>query len=76
MLLPEMQHLIDALCEFGGQIIPFFRDFHLAEAFNLEPQLQALAYRFDGLVLGEAEPGPLAALFESMPGAGTAIRHA
>src|SRR5437016_3147552 len=67
MLLPEMQHLIDALCEFGGQIIPFFRDFHLAEAFNLEPQLQALAYRFDGLVLGEAEPGPLAALFESMP---------
>ena len=67
MLLPEMQHLIEALCEFGGQIIPFFRDFHLAEAFNLEPQLQALAYRFDGLVLGEAEPGPLAALFESMP---------
>jgi ATP-dependent Clp protease ATP-binding subunit ClpA len=67
MLLPETQHLVEALCEASGQVVPFFRDFHLAEAFNLEAQFQALGYRFDGLVLGEAEPGPLSALFESMP---------
>jgi ATP-dependent Clp protease ATP-binding subunit ClpA len=67
MLLPEMQRLVEALCEAGDRIVPFFRDFHLAEAFNLEAQIQALAYRFDGLVLGEAEPGALSALFESMP---------
>jgi ATP-dependent Clp protease ATP-binding subunit ClpC len=67
-LRPEMQRLVEALREAGGQIVPFFRDFHLAYAFDLEPQLQSLVYRLSAPVLGEASnPGMLSALFEYTP---------
>jgi ATP-dependent Clp protease ATP-binding subunit ClpA len=66
-LRPEMQRLIDALCESGGRIVPFFRDFRLAYAFDLEAQLLTLAYRLDVPVLGEGEPETIAAIFEGVP---------
>jgi ATP-dependent Clp protease ATP-binding subunit ClpC len=67
-LRPEMQRLVEALREADGQIVPFFRDFHLAYRFDLEPQLQALAYRLSAPVLGESSnTSMLAALFEYTP---------
>ena len=67
-LRPEMQRLVEALCEMNGRIVPFFRDFHLAYSFDLEPQMQALAFRLSAPVIGEASnPSMLSALFEYMP---------
>jgi ATP-dependent Clp protease ATP-binding subunit ClpC len=67
-LRPEMQRLVEALREAGGQIVPFFRDFHLAYSFDLEPQLQSLVYHLSAPVIGEASnPGMLSALFEYTP---------
>ena len=54
MLLPETQRLMETLCEDHAEIVPFFRDFHLAYTFDLGPQLETLGYRLSGLVLGEA----------------------
>lgn len=69
-LRPEMQHLVDALCaaaSTGSAVVPFFRDFHLADAFSLEPLFQSLGYRLGGVVLGEGELARTAALFEASP---------
>jgi len=66
-LLPETYRLIEALAEAGSLVVPYFRDFHLAYGFDLEPQLQALPYRLAVPVIGEAEPATLAALLESLP---------
>src|SRR5581483_3429610 len=64
-LRPSMRRLVEALCEQDGQIVPFFRDFHLAYSFDLEPQFQSLAYRLQTPVLGEASnTNMLAALLE------------
>src|SRR5262249_18857718 len=40
LLPPEVQRLVEALCETDGEIVPFFRDFHLAYSLDLEPHLQ------------------------------------
>jgi ATP-dependent Clp protease ATP-binding subunit ClpA len=67
-LRPAMQRLIEALREIDEPIVPFFRDFHLAYSFDIEQQLQSLAYRLSTAVLGEASnPRMLSALFEYTP---------
>lgn len=63
---PEMQRLVDAIAEVGD-VVPFFRDIHLANNFDLEPQLQALGYRIDAPILGEGDRTALEALFEYTP---------
>lgn len=67
LLLPEMQRLVEVLCRPGSDVIPFFRDIHLAYTFDLEPQFQALGYRHPGPIIGEGDPAALAALFEAFP---------
>ena len=62
---PEMQNLVEALRAKSAEVVPFFRDFHLAYAFDLETQLQALSFRFPGPILGEGEATAAATLFES-----------
>jgi ATP-dependent Clp protease ATP-binding subunit ClpA/protein subunit release factor A len=67
-LRPEMQRLVEALQDTDGEVVPFFRDFHLAYRFDLEPQVQSLAYRLSGPVLGEASNvAMLASLLEYTP---------
>ena len=51
---PATQKLVDALVASSDAVVPFFRDLHLAYELDLEPQLQLLAVRFRGAVLGEA----------------------
>jgi ATP-dependent Clp protease ATP-binding subunit ClpC len=53
---PATQKLVDALVASSDDVVPFFRDLHLAYELDLEPQLQLLAVRFRGAVLGEAHP--------------------
>jgi len=64
-LRPEMQKLVEALHEKRSDVFPFFRDIHLAEAFGVEPQLQALGYRLPGGVLAEGDRLGVAELLES-----------
>lgn len=67
-LRPAMQRLVEALRERDGEIVPFFRDIHLAYSFDLEAQLQSLGYRLSTPVLGEASnPRMLSALLEYTP---------
>ncbi|MBL8112153.1 MAG: hypothetical protein JNK60_04665, partial [Acidobacteria bacterium] len=66
-LRPEMQKLLHALVEQKSSVVPFFRDFHLAYRFDLESQIQTLAYRLNAPVLGEGPRATIAALFEGTP---------
>lgn len=52
---PEMQKLVDALIAADGEIVPFIRDFHFAFNYDLEPQLQLLAFQGSCPILGEGE---------------------
>jgi hypothetical protein len=65
---PAMQKLVDALVESGKAVVPFFRDLHLAYDLDLEPQLQLLATRFRGTILGEAHPLTFDRMLEGTPG--------
>ncbi len=49
---PEMQKLVTSLLDPDCNIIPYFRDLHLAYAFNLEPQLQIAVFS-----AASADPG-------------------
>lgn len=63
---PEMQSLMTALTEFPD-IVPYFRDIHLAYDYDLEPQLEALCFKIPNPVLGEGELGRLESMLESSP---------
>lgn len=67
MLLPETQRLIEVLLDAKGEIVPFFRDFHRAYTFDVEPQLLSLGHRLTGPILGEGELNALSSMFEYMP---------
>lgn len=64
---PETQKLITALLGAKDSIVPFFRDFHLAYNFDIEQQLQMLAFQFPSPILGEGERSKIAQMFEDTP---------
>lgn len=64
---PEAQALVEALLAAGDDVVPFFRDLHLAYRFDLEAQFEALGTRFSGPILAEGERGTLLAMFENSP---------
>lgn len=66
-LPPELQALVDALLTHAHEVVPFFRDAHLAANFNVEAQLEHLAQRFPGLLLAEADAAAYAAMVEDSP---------
>jgi ATP-dependent Clp protease ATP-binding subunit ClpC len=64
---PEMQKLIAALVSAKDEVIPFFRDFHLAYTFNIEQQFQMLAFQFPFPILAEGEQCKINQMFEDTP---------
>jgi ATP-dependent Clp protease ATP-binding subunit ClpA len=65
---PEMDRLVDALAAGPADVVPFFRDAHLAEAFGMEALLESLAFRLNGPFLCEGLRGPVDAMIEERPG--------
>ncbi|MBI5537041.1 MAG: AAA family ATPase [Deltaproteobacteria bacterium] len=63
---PEMQSLVNALLS-RDDVVPFFRDIHLAYEFDLEPQLQLLAIRSRNPILAEADARQLESMMEGSP---------
>ncbi len=64
---PEMQKLVDALIV-SPDIVPFFRDLHVAYDHDLEPQLQTLALRRNGVaILGEGLGSTIDSMLEHTP---------
>jgi len=61
----EMEKLVSALVKLDAEVIPFFRDMHVAHDYGLGPQLQSLAFRADGPIL--AEGTGVDALLEDSP---------
>lgn len=66
-LRPELQRLVEALLAKGKKIVPFFRDLHLADTFDLEPQFHAMAFRLAGPILCEGRRQEVRALLEECP---------
>jgi DNA polymerase III delta prime subunit len=66
-LRPETQKLVDALLALSGEVVPFFRDLHLAFDFDLEPQLLVLGMKHRGLMLGEADGPTFDRMVEGTP---------
>jgi ATP-dependent Clp protease ATP-binding subunit ClpC len=64
---PEMQKLVTALLDPGCNFIPYFRDLHLAYAFNLEPQLQLLSFQLEVPILAEGERKTIQSMLEETP---------
>lgn len=64
---PEMQKLVTALLDPACNIIPYFRDLHLAYAFNLEPQLQLLSFQLQVPILAEGERKTIQSMLEETP---------
>ena len=64
---PEMQKLVNALIDPGCNFIPYFRDLHLAYAFNLEPQLQLLSFQLQVPILAEGERKTIQSMLEETP---------
>ena len=64
---PEMQKLVTALLNPGYNFIPYFRDLHLAYAFNLEPLLQLLAFQLEVPILAEGERKTIQSMLEETP---------
>src|SRR5262245_61816083 len=69
-IAPETQRLVDALLAEGENVVPFFRDLHLAYLYDLEPQLSTLALMFAGPILAEGDRTMLPAMFDNSPGIG------
>jgi MoxR-like ATPase len=65
---PAMQKLVEALVASSDAVVPFFRDLHVAYEYDLEPQLQSLAMRLRGPILGEAHPQTFDRMLEATPG--------
>ena len=59
--------LTRALAEHGDRPVPYFRDFHLAWNFDLEPLFTALAFRLEGPILCEGRHSTVEAMFEYFP---------
>ncbi len=64
MIGDDFQQLCAALGQEGDGVIPFFRDIHLADAFNLEGAFVTLALARPGMMLAEGERAVLEAIFE------------
>jgi len=64
---PEMQKLVAALLDPDCNIIPYFRDLHLAYVFNLEPQLQLLSFQLQVPILAEGERKTIQSMLEETP---------
>ena len=64
---PEMQKLVTSLLDPDCNIIPYFRDLHLAYAFNLEPQLQLLSFQLQVPILAEGERKTIQSMLEETP---------
>jgi MoxR-like ATPase len=64
---PEMQKLVTALLDPACNFIPYFRDLHLAYAFNLEPQLQLLSFQLEVPILAEGESKTIQSMLEETP---------
>lgn len=64
---PEMQKLVTSLLDPACNIIPYFRDLHLAYAFNLEPQLQLLSFQLQVPILAEGERKTIQSMLEETP---------
>ena len=64
---PEIQKLVTALLDPGCNFIPYFRDLHLAYAFNLEPQLQLLSFQLEVPILAEGERKTIQSMLEETP---------
>ncbi len=66
-LRPELQKLFDALLASGQEIVPFFRDLHVAQAVGVGPLFQSFALRWGGVVLCEGQRRQIDALIEDNP---------
>jgi ATP-dependent Clp protease ATP-binding subunit ClpA len=67
-LRPETQKLCQVLLEpASAEVVPFFRDFHIAYQVDLEAQLQTLAMRSSGPILAEGDRATVLAMFEHYP---------
>jgi ATP-dependent Clp protease ATP-binding subunit ClpA len=64
---PEMQKLVTAFLDSNCNIIPYFRDLHLAYTFHLEPQLQLLAFQLAVPILAEGEGKTIQSMLEETP---------
>ena len=65
---PAMQKLVEALVASSDDVVPFFRDLHVAYEYDLEPHLQSLAMRLRGPILAEAHPLTFDRMLEGTPG--------
>jgi ATP-dependent Clp protease ATP-binding subunit ClpA len=64
----EFQKLVRALADSAPDVVPFFRDIHIAKEFDLEAPLAQLAMRFNGPILAEGHGNRVRAMFEEEPG--------
>ncbi len=64
---PAMKSLLDALKTTTENIIPFFRDLHVAYQYDLEPQISTLADRYPGRLLAEGVSPMMEMMFENNP---------
>ena len=58
--------LLDAL-RASPEIVPFFRDFHLAYTYDLEAMVEAMCYRLPGPILAEGRKDGLESMLEDTP---------
>jgi len=63
----EFPELIEVLATADPPVLPYFRDLQVAWQFDLETQLQALAFRLGGPILGEGERDVMRRFFEYSP---------
>lgn len=63
----DFKRFVEAITAARGRYALYIRDLHAAYRFDVEPQLQALAYSFDGPIVAEAEERMLRSLFEYAP---------
>ncbi|MCK4624914.1 MAG: ATP-dependent Clp protease ATP-binding subunit [Phycisphaerae bacterium] len=64
----DVPKLIEALHKFGRGLALFIHDIHIAYQYDLEEQLCALAYEFDGPVIGEGPERAISAMLEDTSG--------
>lgn len=64
---PAMKSLLDALKTTTENIVPFFRDIHIAYQYDLEPQISTLADRYPGRLLAEGVSPMMEMMFENNP---------
>lgn len=65
---PEMDRLVEALSAESATVVPFFRDAHLAGAFDLDAHLESLCYRLPGPFICEGLRASVDTMIEERPG--------